>query len=345
MTIDLTGGLSEDLEYVFATQPDDPEMRESVNAWIWDDSGGFALPRIGIEAVADQWDTHDAQVNVAFADGRVFNIFRPGPIHDPFGADGKPRVLGAGPLSFELVEPFGHLRLRLHGEATATSVEAQMAGALPGQGDPVPIEVEVDIRAAVPPWMNGALLADAKRVLDTQEEGDLMGHPWRFEQLCRATGHLRVGDETHEINGCANRIRRQSIRRTATIWGHAWQAGVFPSGRGFGYIAYPPRADGKDTYNEGYIFEGDGALIPAHVVQAPWLRTLTPSGEDASCVLETEDGRAVTINGETALSTFMVMPPEVGGGLQLQQAIARYSWDGEIANGMLERSSPPAAIA
>jgi prepilin-type processing-associated H-X9-DG protein len=345
MAIDLTGGLSEELEYVFATQPDDPEMHESVNAWIWDNSGGFALPRIGIEAVADQWDTHDAQVNVAFADGRVFNIFRPGPIHDPFGADGKARVLGAGPLSFELVEPFGHLRLRLHGEAIATSVEAQMAGALPGQGDPVPIEVEVDIRAAVPPWMNGALLADAKRVLDTQEEGDLMGHPWRFEQLCRATGHLRVGDETHEINGCANRIRRQSIRRTATIWGHAWQASVFPSGRGFGYIAYPPRADGKDTYNEGYIFEGDGALIPARAVQAPWLRTLTPSGEDASCVLETEDGRTVRINGETALSTFMVMPPEVGGGLQLQQAVARYTWDGETANGMLERSSPPAAIA
>ena len=86
-------------------------------------------------------------------------------------------------------------------------------------------------------------------------------------------------------------------------------------------------------------------VIPARAVKAPWLRTLTPSGEDASCVLETEDGRTVTINGETALSTFMVMPPEVGGGLQLHQAIARYTWDGETANGMLERSSPPAAIA
>ncbi len=41
----------------------------------------------------------------------------------------------------------------------------------------------------------------------------------------------------------------------------------------------------------------------------------------------------------------MVMPPEVGGGLQLQQAIVRYTWDGETANGMLERSTPPAAMA
>ena len=35
MTVDLTGGLSDEREFVFAEQPDDPEMRESVNAWIW----------------------------------------------------------------------------------------------------------------------------------------------------------------------------------------------------------------------------------------------------------------------------------------------------------------------
>ncbi len=345
MQADLTGGLSEELEYVFAEQPHDPDLRESVNAWVWDNSGELGLPRIGIEAVADQWDTHDVQVNVAFADGRVFNAFAPGPVHEPWGADGKPRVLGAGPLSFELIEPYGHLRMRLEGEVAASSVEAQLSGAFPGQGDPVPIELEVDIRPAVPPWMNGALLEDAKRVLDTQEEGDLMGHPWRFEQLCRASGHVRIGDETHEIDGGANRIRRQSVRRLAKFRGHAWQAGLFPSGRGFGYIAYPPRDDGKDTYNEGYLFAGEGGLIPARVVQAPWLESLTPNGEDVSCVLETEAGQRVSIKGETAVSSFMVMPPEVGGGMQLQQAIVRYTWGDESAAGMIERSTPPVEMA
>src|SRR5687767_14806504 len=98
-------------------------MRESVNAWIWDDGVAFGMPRIGIEAVADQWDTHDVQLNMAFADGRVFNIFSPGKIHDPIGADGKARVLGAGPLSFELVDPYEHLRMRVAGEATTMTVE------------------------------------------------------------------------------------------------------------------------------------------------------------------------------------------------------------------------------
>ena len=110
MAIDLTGGFSDDREYVFATRPDDPEIRESVNAWIWDNGAEFGMPRIGVEAVADQWDTHDIQVNLAFADGRVFNMFGPGKVHDPLGADGRPRILGAGPLSFELIEPYRHWR-------------------------------------------------------------------------------------------------------------------------------------------------------------------------------------------------------------------------------------------
>jgi prepilin-type processing-associated H-X9-DG protein len=337
MTTDLTGGLSDELEYVFGAQPEDPEMRESVNAWIWDQRAGVGLPRIGIEAVADQWNTHDVQVNVAFADGRVFNLYEQGPVHDPFGSDGRPRVLGAGPVTFELIEAFGHLKLRVAGEAMATSASAQIGGALRGEGTPVPIEIEVDLRPAAPPWMNGALLEEAKRVLDTQEEGDLMGHPWRFEQLCRATGRLRVAGEHFEIDGGANRIRRQSIRRLAKLRGHAWQAALFPSGRGFGYIAYPIRADGKETYNEGYVFEGSGVLIPARVARAPWLQRLVPKDEAVSCVLETAHG-SVMIEGLTALSTFTVMPPEVGGGLHLQQAIARYTWDGEESVGMLERS-------
>ncbi len=143
----------------------------------------------------------------------------------------------------------------------------------------------------------------------------------------------------------ANRIRRQSIRRLAKFRGHSWQAALFPSGRGFGYIAYPPRTDGKDTYNEGYVFEGDGGLVPARVVSAPWLTTLTPTGEDVSCVLETVDGRTVEIAGETTASTFMVMPPDVGEGLRLQQTIARYRWDGETAGGMLERSTATTALS
>ena len=78
MTIDLTGGLNGELGLVWAAQPDEPEMRESVNAWVWDDDLQIGLPRIGVEAVADQWETHDIQINVAFADGRAVQHAGPG---------------------------------------------------------------------------------------------------------------------------------------------------------------------------------------------------------------------------------------------------------------------------
>ena len=97
----------------------------------------------------------------------------------------------------------------------------------------VPIELEYDIRSAAPPWESGSLLEVAGRVLATQEEGDLMGGP-RFEQLFRATGTLRVGDDEYPLHGGGLRIRRAGIRRLAAFRGHVWQSTVFPSGRAFG---------------------------------------------------------------------------------------------------------------
>jgi hypothetical protein len=220
-----------------------------------------------------------------------------------------------------------------------TTVDAQMAGTRPDGASRVPVELELDIRSAVPPWENGALVAEAARVLDEQEEGALMGGP-RFEQLFRTTGTFRFGGEARPVNGGGLRVRRQGIRRLARFWGHAWQSSVFPSGRAFGYIVYPPRDDDRPTYNEGYLFEGDGALVPATIVDAPWLRKMQPTGEDVSVVLETESG-TTTIRGESQISTYSAIGTDTGAFPILQQAIVRYTWDGESANGMMERSMPP----
>lgn len=151
-------------------------------------------------------------MNLAFGDGRVYNLWRPGPVHDPLGGDGKARVLGAGPIAFELVEPFRHWKVRFDGPAASGTVQGQIDGRHPpgAEGD-TPVEFEIDLVSAVPPWENGALLPEARRVLEEQDEGALMGGP-RFEQLARATGSIRVGDSEHRIDGGALRIRRRGIR-------------------------------------------------------------------------------------------------------------------------------------
>jgi len=339
VSIDLTAGLGAEREFVFGSQPEDPLMRESVNAWIWDGGDEIGMPRVGVEAVADQWDTHEVQVNITTSNGLNLNLFGSGDVHDPLGPDRRPRILGAGPLAFELVEPFRHWRMRFNGPTVEGTVEDQIAGVRSGREPSVPVEVEIDMTSVAPPWENGALLPEAKRVLDEQDEGALMGGP-RFEQLSRATGTIRIGDAEHRIDGGALRVRRQGVRRLGTFRGHAWQSAVFPGGRGFGYIAYPPRQDGLPTYNEGYVFDGEGALTPAWVVEAPWLRRLQPKGEDVSVVLETAAG-TTRIEGTSIMSNFMVMRG-VGSNPDfpvLQQALARYTWEGETANGMMERST------
>jgi hypothetical protein len=347
MTIDLTGGIPQSREYVFAERPENPEMRDSVSFWTVDDQGKVGLPRIGVEAVSANWDNHEMQINVAFPDGRVYRMRGGGASASPQGPDGKPTVLGAGGLVFRCVEPFDTWTMTYEGKAVETSSAALVAGN--SDGPLVDITFRVEAMMAVPPWIQGALQADAGKQIKDSVEGDLMGGP-RYEQLFRASGSVTVGGESQDFTGSGLRIRRQGVRKLAGFWGHAWQSALFPSGKAFGYIAYPPRDDGQPTFNEGYIFTGDGELVPARVVKAPWLSRLQALGEDVSLVLETDSG-TVHIDGETVYSTHDIhhnddtfsvraMKKEAPNFPALQQAGVRYVWDGEEAYGMLERSMP-----
>lgn len=347
MTTDLAGGIDAGREYVFAERPDDPEMRDSASFWVFDDSGDVGLPRIGIEAVAAHWEAHQIQVNLAFPDGRVYRLRDNAPARSPFAPDGTPAVLGAGPIAFRCVEPFDVWTVAFDGHAIQTTSADLIAGRK--TGPLVNLRFAIEARMAAPPWVQGALRTDADTQLKTSIVGDLMGGP-RYEQLFRATGSVEVAGECHDLTGTGLRIRRQGVRRLEGFWGHCWQSALFGSGRGFGYIAYPPRPDGEPTFNEGYLFDGDGPLIPARVVSAPWLSRLQSVGEDVSLVLETERG-TVRIAGETVLSTHDItdpddVPPDVLATMAnwtfpaLQQAGVRYRWDDEETIGMLERSIP-----
>ena len=121
MAIDLTGGIDPAREYMFAERPHNPEMRDSVSFWVFDDRGEVGLPRIGIEAVAANWDVHGLQLNVAFPDGRVYRLREDAASWPVEGRDGKPTVLGAGPLAFTCVEPFNVWTMTFDGQAVQTS--------------------------------------------------------------------------------------------------------------------------------------------------------------------------------------------------------------------------------
>ncbi len=351
MTIDLTGGIDPARECVFSERPDDPEMRDSVSFWVSDDRGEIGLPRVGIEAVAEHWEEHGLQVNLGFPDGRAYRVRTDGKAWPAEDGAGRPAVLGAGPLGFRCVEPFRTWTMTFEGQAVQTSTYDLVEGKK--DGPLVDVRFSVEATLAAPPWIQGSLLPEARAVIEGSVEGDLMGGP-RYEQLFRAAGSIVTPEGEHEFTGSGLRIRRQGVRRLAEFRGHCWQSALFPSGKGFGYIAYPPRDDGQPTFNEGYVFSGDGELIPARVLRAPWIDKLQALGQDVSVVLETE-GTEVRIEGETIVSSWDIAHDDTTWAVQamskevnfppLQQAGVRYRWDGEETYGMLERSYPLDRIA
>ncbi|MBW2942767.1 hypothetical protein [Zhongshania aquimaris] len=343
--MDLSGGMGSDREYFFDSCPAQEGMRDAINMWVSDDRGVIGLPRFAIEAVAPDYDTHMLSLNIAFPDGRVYIVRDYGVAHKTTDEQGKASILGAGPLRFQCVSPFKEWHVSFKGKAEPMTTAAQMHGALPherlseeaDEGLLVDVSFDLEATMAVPPWIQGTMSSAAADILNGQE-GSFMGGD-RFEQLFRVVGRVQIDTELHEFFGSGLRIRRQGVRNVQDFWGHCWQSALFPSGRAFGYNAYPPREDGKPTYNEGFIYLGHGELIPARVIKAPWLSKLSPNGDDVSCVLETANGE-VHIHGETFVSTFAMGRPNMPPNFPvLQQTGVRYRWDGEESYGMMERSS------
>lgn len=347
MTADLTGGLPLEREAVFVDPPDDPEMREGINIWLQDDAGRFSLPRIGIEAVSSSWDRPAVQANMAFADGRVLIGSCVGDAHPPCDEAGRPAVRGAGPIAFRCHEPFRTWSMSFSGDALATTVSEQIAGRVPTVPR-VDVDIRVEMTMAVPPWIQGEMGQEAARLLAKGKEGLFMGGA-RYEQLFTATGTFRVGKDTMDFRGTGLRIHRQGIRDTAEFRGHCWQSALFPSGKAFGYIAFPDNDDGAPTYREGYIFDGQ-RMLPATVDEAPWLSTFEPVGGSVPLVLTTDSGvhriGAVTttstaIAGTEGLAKVAAMNAgKARRSLFFHQGGARYDWDGETTYGMIERSMP-----
>jgi len=332
MAIDLSGGMSSSRDYFLAGKPEDPQFRESASFWVSDNRGMIGLPRVGIEAVSESWDQRGLQVNLGFPDGRTAIARGMGEGRSPVDEDGICRTLASGGLEFRCVEPFKTLTLAFDGDALDTSAQALAKGDY--SGSHLPLQVEVELTCAAPPWISGTLSEESKELFDKGFAGAFISP--RYEQLCTAKGSVHFGGDDWEFEGTGLRIHRQGTRDTGGFWGHCWPSALFPSGKGFGALAFPERTD-QPTYNEAFVFDGE-RMLPAVLVDAPWLRRLQPNGEDVSLTLRTKEGE-VRIEGETILSACMP------GGLPefppaLQQAGVRYRWDGEETYGMMERSIP-----
>ena len=335
MAIDLSGGLPVDREYVYSEQPD-AEVRDAINVWLEEENAAFAM-RIGIETVAEEWESPELWLDIAFPDGRVISGREHGARHPNIGPEGKPTVMGCGPLEYRCIEPFKHWQISFVPHPVRELTAQQLIDEIyPDSPQMREVSFEIDFYPAVPPLISGTL-TDASIDLMAGEQGTFISP--RYEQLCRAKGWLQIDGDRREFSGQILRIKRQGVRKFEGFWGHCWMSALFPSGKGFGVNVFPPRADGKPSFNEGFVFDGDGELKPARAVQIPWMRELLTAGEHVPLVLETADG-LVSIDGTTFINCRSLGAQVLPASFPIvQQAHAVYRWDGEQAAGMIERST------
>lgn len=336
----MRGSLSPDDDLMLAEAPAAPFdwVREGTSYWLFDESGDFGIPRVGLEAEPWTWSDRRYQSNFAFADGRVLHLAGRGPMHPILDDRGRPAIMGAGPLSFQCLEPFERWRVRFDGMVTDTHVRHQIAQDV----DPtrqVRLRYDLELTMAVPPnvqdispqnfftWGKGK-----------QRDAASVGLGLRFEQMMRGEGEVEVDGRIFPTTLVGSRIKRRSVRTDGLfLRGHAWQAVLFPDGRAVGYEARPVHDDGFEPWNEGFVYQ-DGKMYPAKATKVPWLAALRERGDDVSFELESELGRT-RIEGVSELSTCRPAGGQQLWGLSLSQSGARYTWDGLSSFGMVERSS------
>jgi hypothetical protein len=341
-TTELSGGLGLDKEDFFPSRPENPQMRESTSIWLYEENGAFGFPRIGIEGEAWSWDNRLYHANFNLGGGRILHDTGRGPAPSPLDAQGKASIFGAGPLTFRCIEPFRKWNVVFDGTAVDGTLSQMIAKTL----DPnkrTPVRFEVELTMVTPGWVQDYTPEKVAKLTEAEvADAAAMGFGWRIEHLFRAQGQLHLDGKTRTFNAVGSRIKRQSVRTLTTFRGHCWQSAVFPDGRAFGYIAYPPTAEQPELYNIGYVY-ANGRMYPAKAVKVPWLKRIVEDGEDVSLELKCELGN-IKIAGSTALATFRVGNVEMGG-YNLQQSGTRYTWDGQSAYGMIERSSTDAQMA
>ncbi len=335
----LSGGLPTDADLMLPEAPPAPFdwVREGTSYWLFEENGEFGIPRNGVEAEPHSWEQRRYQANFAFADGRLLLDMGLGAMPSVFDEAGRPAVLGGGPITYRCIEPWQRWLVTYDGMAIDTTIGEQIAGTV-DESKRVPLRYEVELTMTVPANVQDISPEKfTKWGKGKRRDACSIGLGWRFEQMLRGEGELEVDGAKRSFRCVGSRIKRRSVRTDGLfLRGHAWQAVVFPDGSAAGYEARPVHDEGYEPWNEGFVYK-DGVMHAARAVKVPWLAEPHAKDEDVSFELESDLG-VTRIEGRSTLTTLRLARGDLWG-LDLHQGGARYSWDGQSACGMIERST------
>lgn len=127
----------------------------------------------------------------------------------------------AGGLSIEVIEPFEHLEVRYSGKVCLLDEPGQMTDPRTAfKNNPwVECEVDLDYHGVSPMYGGRPVNADGSDIETDAEKSFAKAH---YEQHCRVTGTIRVGEEVLDIDGLGLRDKSWGPRYWQAIEWYRW---------------------------------------------------------------------------------------------------------------------------
>jgi hypothetical protein len=256
-----------------------------------------------------------------------------------------PELRPAGPnLRAECLEPWKRWRLTYDGIVYRASPEALRTD-IAQDGPRELMMFDLELTMAGPVW-------DAHASASSKHGGGSMAEQaWandHYQQLYRVDGTITINGETQRFNGSGVRDHSRGVRgaNMGQFAGHALISALYPSGKGFG-MQRMWNPQGRVTLDTAFVYV-DGRYEFASVIECPRLgRELQYAGEKLTLVLRSDLGEH-RFDGEVTASGFTSMGSGMGLTVGAQPdhatgyfvpAFARWTWDGEEAIGLTERSA------
>lgn len=328
---------------------DDPTIAETMNFWAYDGQRDLAL---NIHARIHNGEMRGG-VTLFLPGGRILRQRDDAPAR--FDDGSAPRSTH---IQYRCQQPFRRWSYAIDRlPAFATSDAAQAAGTIAEEQPTCTFSARLDGVAAAPAWRNGTLTAEARQQmagpgglwLAGRARSGIRPDCFRYDQLLEVTGEIEADGVPHAFAGMGLRSHVRGARDLSGMAGTCWMSGLFPGGRGFGVLVNVAE-DGRYVVSEACLCEG-GVIEPARILQFPRHHRDLDEGRFWIQLASDRLG-AVDISGEDTRAFYWSMPdwaaPARGiapvyarvadYGVVMKQALARYTWNGEIGFGHNERS-------
>ena len=253
------------------------------------------------------------------------------------------RSVRGATLSMECIEPFRQWRIACNGVAQAATT-ADLWNDSPRQAAKPPLKIDLQAQCLGPVW----------EAAGGNDAAQMHSQEWassHYQQTIRLHGSVEFDGTRYALDGTGVRDHSRGPRDFANWHGHALCSAPFPGGRSFGLMSVIGPGGGI-AYRSAYVVR-NGVLERGLPAAIPPLSAAILKPETIPITIEV-NGRIESIVAHTRhrgllsmLAPYDVTPGinrQSPGGIALGEALATFTWDGESAQGIVERSARAATL-